>query len=337
VRPDLPLVSVLLPARDAAATIGAALESVSRQTLTDLECVIVDDGSRDETAAKAERMARRDRRFRLLSQPARGIVAALGAGLAECRGRYVARMDADDLMHRERLRLQVEWLERHPEAAGVGSHVRIFPRRGLRRGFRAYERWLASLADESDIRANAFVECPVVHPTLVLRADLLRTFGYRDAPWPEDYDLVLRLLEAGHGLGVVPRRLLGWRDRNGRLTRTDERCRPERIVACKAAFLARGLLSRCERYVLWGYGPTARALRRALLRHGRRPAFVVEIHPRRIGERIHGAAVVAPEALPDLPRLPLVAAVAGAEARARIRAHLHALGRRETVDYLCAA
>jgi hypothetical protein len=118
---------------------------------------------------------------------------------------------------------------------------------------------------------------------------------YRDAGWPEDYDLVLRLLAAGHRIGMVPRRLLAWRDSSERLTRRHPAYAQERIVACKAAFLADGFLAGRDDYVLWGHGGTGRALRRALAAHGKRPALVVEVHPGRIGNRIANAPVVAPE------------------------------------------
>lgn len=332
-----PKVSVLLPAYDAAATLPLALASVARQTLTDFECIVVDDGSRDETAALVASLAANDDRFRLFSQAHAGIVAALNHGLACCRGRYIARFDADDWMHRDRLRLQVEWLERHPELSGVGSAVRIFPRAGLQRGFRELERWLAGVRSPADVRREAFVDCPIVHPSLLIRSEPLHELGYREVPWPEDYDLVLRLLGSGRELGVLSRRLLGWRDSPARLTRTDPRCSRERIAECKAAFLCEGLLRRTDSYLLWGYGSTGRAIRRALLAHDRRPSHVVEVHPRRLGERIHGAPVVAPDVIGRLPRQPLVASVAGAGPRALIRAHLDALGWIETRDYVCVA
>src|SRR4029077_17185608 len=93
-----PRVSVLPPARDAAATLPAALRSLRRQTMADWECVLVDDGSLDGTAALAGVSAAEDSLFAVLATPRAGLVAALSAGLARCRGRYVARMDADDLM-----------------------------------------------------------------------------------------------------------------------------------------------------------------------------------------------------------------------------------------------
>jgi cellulose synthase/poly-beta-1,6-N-acetylglucosamine synthase-like glycosyltransferase len=330
-------VSILIPAFDAAATLPSCLASVLRQRESRWECVIVDDGSADATAEIALHFASADARIRLLERPHRGIVATLNDGLASCRAPIVARMDADDWMHRDRLACQLEALRRRPELAAVGCHVRIFPRSHLRDGRLAYERWLNDVRTPADVRREAFVECPIAHPTLAVRRDVLSNFGWRDHGWPEDYDLLLRLLARGEELGVVPRRLLGWRDEPGRLSRTDPAYAIERFTECKASFLAGGLLAHANDYVLWGYGDTGRSLRRALLEHGKQPSHIVELHPGRLGQRIHGAPVVAPEAIRELPELPVVASVAGGEARRLIRQALDAMGRRETIDYVCAA
>jgi glycosyltransferase involved in cell wall biosynthesis len=314
-------VSILLPAWNAEATLDAALRSVVRQTETHWECIVVDDGSSDGTLAVARRFAARDPRFRVLHAKHAGLVSALGAGLAECRGIYVARMDADDLMHRERLRAQTGLLDADASLAAVGCHVRLFPRARLPRR----------------VRREAFVECPIAHPTLTIRRALLLQYRYRDRGWPEDYDLLLRLLGDGHEIGVVPRRLVAWRDRPERLSRTSATYAIARFTACKAAFLAAGFLAKTADYVLWGYGGTGKALRRALLAHGKRPAHIVELHPGRLGERIHGAPVIAPGELPGVPRRPVVVSVAGETARQEIRGELGAMGFEELRDFVCAA
>ncbi len=332
-----PQISILLPVRDAETTLPACLRSLRRQTLREWECVLVDDGSRDASLALARAAAAADRRIRVLAQGRQGLVAALNRGLTSCRAPLVARMDADDCMHRERLALQHAALAREPALAAVGAHVRLFPRAGLGAGMRAYERWLGSIDSPRRVREEAFVECPVAHPTLAARTRVLRAFGYRDAGWPEDYDLLLRMLAAGERVGVVPRRLLAWRHGSGRLSRTSPSYAPERFTACKAAFLARGFLAGGERYLLWGYGGTGRALQRALRARGKRPAAIVELHPGRLGNRVQDAPVIPPAALAAGLEAPLVVSVAGAEARAQIRAALSAMGYRETCDYVCAA
>src|SRR5262249_11885118 len=249
-----PLVSILLPVRDAVATLPACLASIRRQTEERFECVVVDDGSRDRSRGCAEGMARGDRRLRVIALPPRGLVDALTSGLDACRGELVARMDADDLMHRHRLAEQSASLRADPTLSGVGCHVRVFPRAGLRPGLRDYERWLRGIDSAEAVRRERFVECPLPHPTWMLRREVLRRLGYRARGRPEDYDLLLRLLAAGLRLGVVPRRLLAWRDAPTRLWRSDPAYADERFLACKASFLAAGPIRHSDAYLLWGYG-----------------------------------------------------------------------------------
>ena len=330
-------VSVLLPIWNAAATFTACLRSIQRQTETRFECIIVDDGSVDGSLEIARAWAQRDPRFRLHALPHRGLVSALRAGVVQCRAPAIARMDGDDLMHRDRLAAQLSLLESQPALAAVGSHVRCFPREALGPGMRRYERWLAEIDTPARVRTEAFVECPVAHPTLMLRAEVLSAFPYRDRGWPEDYDLILRILEAGHEVGVVPRRLLAWRHTPDRLSRRSGAYSDARFTACKAHFLARSFLAKRERYVLWGYGGTGRALHRELRERGKRPSAIVEVNPRRIGQTIHGAPVIPPEKLPARGGDPLVVSVAGTEARRLIRNELARAQYREGLDYVCAA
>ena len=330
-------VSVLLPAWNAGKTLAACLRSLQRQTEQRWHCVIVDDGSRDDTLALAHAFAARDGRFEVVSTPHRGIVAALNTGMRRCRAPLIARMDADDLMHRHRLAAQARALRDHPEFAAVGCHVRLFPRRRLRPGRRAYERWLNSVSGAEQVRLDAYVECPVAHPTLMMRRIPMLDLGYRDCGWPEDYDLLLRVLSRGGQVGMVPRRLLSWRDAPDRLSRTHPAYDLDRFTACKAAFLAGTFLAAGDRYILWGYGSTGRTLRRALLGHDKTPSHIVELHPGRLGKCIHGALVVPPPELPGLPARPVIASVAGERARRDIRHVLTGMGFVDGRDFVCAA
>jgi len=239
----------------------------------------------------------------------------------------------------------IGWLLRE-HGGGVDATARFLdlyrrardaPGSALGPGMRAYESWLASVRTPQDVRREAFVECPLAHPTLVLRREVLLEHAYRDLGWPEDYDLVLRLLGAGHELGVVPRRLLAWRHGPDRLSQRSTVYEQDRFTACKAHHLVRGPLAQAKRYWLWGYGGTGRALAKALRAHDRHPDAIVELHPRRIGQRIQGAPVIAPKDLGAPGALPLIVSVAGADARSLIRAELTRRGFREGSDYVCAA
>ncbi len=296
----------------------------------------MDDGSIDGTAGIAARAARADSRILLVSTPPRGLVPALNEGLAHCRAPLVARMDADDVMHRERLAMQAAVLDREPGLSAVGCHVRLFPRAALSPRLREYEAWLNGMRSDGDVAREAFVECPVAHPAVMMRREMA-ALGYADRGWPEDYDLVLRALGAGLRVGMVARRLLGWRRGTGTLSRTDPRYALDRFTACKAHYLAAGFLRRAATYVLWGYGGTGRALRRALAAHGKTPSHIVEVKLGRIGQRIHGAPVIEHTGLAGLDGAPIVVSVARDGPRREIRGVLSSIGRVEGVDYVCAA
>jgi len=136
------VLSVLLPARNSAATLPVALEGLFAQRgAPAFEIVCVDDASTDDTPRVLVEAAKADSRLVVVRGEGRGLVAALQLGLGRCRGDIVARMDADDLVHPDRLRLQAEALARDPSVAAVGSLVRCFPR-PLSAGLTRLEEWL---------------------------------------------------------------------------------------------------------------------------------------------------------------------------------------------------
>lgn len=333
-----PLVSVLLPAYNAQNTIRQAVISVRRQTFADFEVVAVDDGSADDTGAILDELASEDRRIRAFHIPHSGLVGALNAGLAECRGEFIARMDADDVCHAERLRLQVEFVRAQPEVSVCGCLVRSFPRNEVKGGFLKYEAWMNSLVIHEEIERDIFVESPLAHPSVLMRAEDLRELGgYRDMGWAEDYDLWLRFYMAGKRFGKVPRVLLFWRESPDRLTFTDPRFALENFMRLKAHFLADVVARRGRRVVVWGAGMTGRRLTKHLVREGVQPVAIVDIDPRKTGRIIRGAPVIRPEELREYADAYIVAAVSSQKARELIRARLREMGRAEVADFVCAA
>ena len=131
-----PTVSILLPVFNAATTLGSCLDSVRRQTLIDWECVIVDDGSEDASVEIAAKTAEPDPRFIHVRRVHSGLIETLNSGIDRCTGDLVARMDADDWMHRDRLALQARALAEDTTLELVGTHVRAFPRSALGDGSR---------------------------------------------------------------------------------------------------------------------------------------------------------------------------------------------------------
>jgi len=332
---SIPKASILLPVRNEGPHLPAALASLRRQTFTDWELVAVDDGSTDATPDILSAAASSDRRIRVLSRPAEGLVAALNAGLAACRGDLVARMDGDDICHPGRLERQREFLLHHPQVDLVATRIRYFPRSGLTDGLLAYEAWVNSHLDDREIRRDLFVESPFPHPSVMVRRRVLEAVGgYRDMGWPEDYDLWLRLAEAGCRFARVPEALLFWRDRSGRLSRIGEAYSPEAFRACKIHHLQRNFLAGIKEVALWGAGMEGKAWRKSLAGAGIRVTRWYEVDPRKVGQTIHGASVV------SLSKLaagsgPVLVTIGVREARPQVRAWAGNNGLMEGRDFVC--
>lgn len=332
-----PRVSVLLPARDALATVRQAMASVLGQSFTDFELVAVDDGSVDGTGELLRRLAAGDARVRVLRTAGLGLVGALTVGLEACRASLIARMDADDESLPGRLAASVAALEADPSLSGVGTGVEIFrDDRPPSPNLQAYGRWLSSLTSPELVFRDRLIESPLCHPSVTLRRSALEDVGgWRDGDFPEDWELWLRLLERGHRLTVLPEVLHRWRDHDRRLTRQDERYALARHLDLKADVLARRFLG--VPLTLWGATETGRGLARRLLARGARVERFVELSPRKLGQTIHGAKVVSPDALPGPGEGHLLACVAAKGAREDIRGWLAGRGYVELRDFTCVA
>ena len=333
-----PLVTVVLPVRDGAATLGAALRSLAAQTFSGYEVVVIDDGSRDDSVEIARQWARRDGRFRLVRMPPGGIVPALRRGLAEARGTLVARMDADDVCHPARLATQVDLLEHRPDLAGCGTGVRYVPAGGVTARAAQYAAWLNAMTTWETVAANIFVECPLAHPTILFRAAALSAVGgYRDRGWPEDYDLLLRMWRHGHRFVAAPRVLLDWNNRGDRLSRTHPAYALAAFRACRVHHLRRSLLAGRAGVVIWGAGPTGKKLALECRRQKVAVRAFIEVDPRKIGQVIHGAPVreaAAAKAFRDALHL---GAVARSPGRETVRAAAVGEGLTDGVDFVAMA
>lgn len=340
--PYIPAVSVLMPCYNAASTLGEALLSLQHQSLSDFEVIAVDDGSSDTTPAILQEWAALDPRFKVISTPHQGIISALNAGLEACQAPYLARMDADDRSHPERLACQLQFLEEQPQVGVLGCLVAGFPKDQVRQGFQIYIDWLNSLLADADIRREIFVESPLVHPSVMLRrALLLQVGGYQEHGWPEDYDLWMRLYLAGAVFAKVPSTLLEWREYPGRLTRQDSRYSLENFLRLKAHYLAHGPLVDRDAILIWGAGMMGRRLSKHLLRLDLPLVAFFDIDPRKIGRTRRGLPVLSPDELPvkmsQYARPALLAAVGARGARALIRLRLAAIGLREGIDWWSVA
>lgn len=223
-----PAVSVLMAVYNARPFLGQAVGSILAQTFSDFEFIIIDDGSSDGSKEVLEHYAVRDERIRLISRPDnRGLTKTLNEGLTHVRAPLVARMDADDIAMPKRLRLQVDYLRRHPSCVLVGGQVLLIDEKGGRachEELPAYyeDLWKGMPLDHAEIDQSLLIEgWPLMHPAVLMRRDALQEVnGYREQfKVCQDHDLFLRMAEVGR-VANLPNVLIKYRCHPSQVTQT---------------------------------------------------------------------------------------------------------------------
>lgn len=181
-----PNVTVLMPVYNGEKYIREAIDSILNQTFTDFEFLIINDGSTDQSAAII--LSCLDSRVRLIQNKANmGLISSLNKGLEVAQGKYIARMDADDISHPQRLEKQVRFLGEHLEVGVCGTWLQIFS--NFKKSL-----WKPP-TDYSEIKSQMIFESVIYHPTVMMRASLIKKnklFYDDDFIHAEDYEFWLR-------------------------------------------------------------------------------------------------------------------------------------------------
>jgi glycosyltransferase involved in cell wall biosynthesis len=188
-------------------TLSAALNSIVKQTFTDWELILVSDGSDMETENYLKQFAQKHSQVQLIINSRHiGLTKSLNKGLKEAKGKYLARMDADDVCLPDRLKQQVAYLEDHQEIALLGTAAYLMNDQGKNVGLKRFP------SDNKSLRAAALHHCPFIHPTWMARTSVLRELaGYNEQfPFAQDYELALRLM-AKHQVANLAEPLLIYR------------------------------------------------------------------------------------------------------------------------------
>ena len=214
-----PAVSVLMPVHNGEKYLGEAIESILNQTFCDYEFVIINDGSTDGTQDILSDYERREERIRVLSQQRQGLAATLNLGLEMARGEYIARMDADDISHPERLATQVTYLQKHPEVGLAGTNCYPVDSAGTVGGGPFPGRSL----DGSQVVWDLYWGNPIVHPSVMYRAtDVIACDGYPTgySYYAEDLALWFKVVSVTE-VAVLQRPLLHLRKHQRNVTAVD--------------------------------------------------------------------------------------------------------------------
>jgi glycosyltransferase involved in cell wall biosynthesis len=235
------LVSIVLPCFNAARVLSAALDSLVGQTYRQFEILTLDDGSTDATAQVLASYAARDARIRVIRSPKNmGLIATLNRGVAEARGEFIGRMDADDVSAPGRIERQVTALMDSPEIGLVGTGIELV---GAEDGRSLRPRPVRCLTPEG-ARFTALLATPVAHVTIVARASVMRAHPYGlspDSVHTEDYEMFTRMLDAGVAFLNLDEPLMTVRVDPQGVSLRHEQIQVTNFVACARRHLERTL------------------------------------------------------------------------------------------------
>lgn len=245
---ERPAVSVLLPVYNAQAYLAEAIESVLTQSFTDFELLAFDDGSSDASLDILHRYEAGDRRVRVFTRENRGLVATLNELIGLARGRYLARMDADDVCLPDRFARQVTFLDNHPDHLVVGGWYEMINAQGDPIGI------VRSPTDHAAIdEANIAGHTSICHPTAMIRRTAIATSNWYDQQHfaAEDLDLWLRIAEVGKVANIADL-VLRYRMHDGSISEAKGALQQAVMYAvCKSARARRGIADTFENPAHW--------------------------------------------------------------------------------------
>lgn len=268
----MPEISVILPFYNAAHTLERALNSIENQSFNDFECLLINNNSTDKSIEIASQFCKEDHRFILIHEQKQGVVHAHNRGMKVARGKYIARMDADDWSFPDRLMKQFTFLENNKEYDVVAGRAKYVRHKAETGGFQRYVNWSNSILDYKNILLKQFIESPIINPTAMWRKEISTHHGsYADGDFPEDYELWLRWLERGVKIHKLPDHLIRWYDSENRLTRVDDKYSDSAFFNIKTQYLANWLLNHNPFHpnvVVWGASKISRNRAKLLEKYG---------------------------------------------------------------------
>ena len=161
------LVSVVIPFFNAEKSLERAVRSILNQTYKNLELILVDNNSTDESSNIAWLFAAQDERIKIIKESQEGVTFAANTGNEAATGEYIARMDADDYSYPERIEKQVSLLENNPDIDVASCLVKHIAHDENTQGLKEFVDWVNSVQTPDEIRLKCFIEAPVINPTVL--------------------------------------------------------------------------------------------------------------------------------------------------------------------------
>lgn len=328
-----PLISILTPFKNTAQFLPECLKSIQNQNYKNWELLIIDDGSTDNSFEIVKNYANKDPRIKLFKNDGRGIIDALRLAFKNSKGKYITRMDSDDIMTPNKLEVLANKLNKNGKKHVAIGKVKYFSKVGISNGYARYETWLNELTESGSNYSEIYKECVIPSPCwMIHKDDLMACDAFNSNTYPEDYDLTFRFYQ--HSIKCIPcdTILHNWRDYNTRTSRTHAHYAQNYFLDIKIQYFLKLDYDSNRPLAIWGAGFKGKTIAKHLVKKDI-PFVWICNNPNKIGKRIYKQDMKPFVFLEELTNPQSIVTVANAKAQKTIRAYFDKQNMQAMNDY----
>ena len=323
-----------MPAHNAEKYLESCLESIIRQDHQDWELIAVDDGSEDRTLEILNQFKEKESRIKCISQDKAGIIPALQMAYSKTKGKFICRMDADDVMPEQKFSSMLQAWTAVGKGHLITGKVSYFSEQPLGDGYLRYANWINNLVDSDVHYKQIYRECVIPSCAwLIHRTDFEKCGGFQSDIYPEDYDLCFRFYQ--HRIKVVPidQILHFWRDHSLRSSRNDPNYLDNNFLNIKLRYFINIELNSKQKVTLWGAGKKGKEMAKLLLENNIEFDWLTN-NARKAGKDIYGKTLkVIDLGTNEIVSQKIILAIAGPEDQAEVKTDLEKIGKKQGVDF----
>lgn len=310
-----------MPVKNTAVFLTDCLESILQQTEKYWELIAINDHSTDESLAILNNFAKKDPRIQVFNNTNTGIINALRLAYYKSSGQFITRMDSDDLMMPEKLKVLKAQLEENGNGHLALGQVKYFSSKPLGNGYQRYQDWLNHLSINGCNYQEIYKECVIPSPCwMVYRTDLDKCDAFLPDRYPEDYDLCFRFYE--NQLKIIPAKnvLHQWRDYPTRTSRTDTNYADNRFLTIKLHYFLKLDIDKKRPLIVWGAGKKGKWIAQQLVQLEQSFYWVCN-NEKKIGKDIYGQILLPISSVQQFENPQFIISVAGEIPQRDIKAY----------------
>lgn len=319
-----------MPVKNAAPYLQACLDSIAIQSERNWELIAVNDGSEDESLALLNDFALGRDNVLIANNKGAGVISALQLAYSLSKGEYIHRMDADDIMPPNKLKMM---LNAWQPAAVVTGKVEYFTSKGsIGLGYKNYQNWINCLMDEENLWQDIYVECPLPSPSwFIHRIDFEEVGAFSSELLPEDYDLCFRVYKKGLRVITIKEVVHLWRDSETRTSRNLPLYFPIAYYPIKVNYFLQIDRRKTKPLLLWGAGKKGKQVAQLLIQKGEKFTWATN-NPKKAGVNIYNQILQNISNL-ELANYQIVLVVSSPEDKIEVQKKMDSHGLTKAEDY----